>query len=293
MQVAFASPNSPFGGVLLRVKVLTGASPVPGASAASAAGAATVSVTTTKAGSLVYGGACDNRRQTAFTWAAGTAELDDQADTGLGLVEGTWKSAAATIIPGPAAFGTSDGNQSGFRVLAGLEVLPAGTLAEDSSSPASVYGSAGVSSVQTADFTPPAGSLLAAVGTAQGDGGTQTTGTVSGGSLTWTEQIRANPAGAGYVGVWTAYIPVTSPVTLGDRVLMIALTTLAQWAQAGRLPDIAPGQPFWALASQQAELAAAGLATLAPSGTSQPSPVGHYAAGGWPGLGKATANSSP
>jgi len=49
---------------------------------------------------------------------------------------------------------------------------------------------------------------------------------------------------------------------------------------------------FWSDADQMPGLVAAGQAAPVPPGTAYPKPLPHMARG-WPGLGAATANSSP
>lgn len=201
--------GSTANGILLRVKVLTGA--VNGTSQTGATGSVSsgtsgqVSITTTQTGSVVYGAAL-RASTSAPTTNAATTQIDGVPDATHGLWYGTWVSASATGIPGATTFGytaTFTGD------IAGLEVLPAGTITEDSSGPAAVSSTA-AATVTTASFTPPPGSLLVAMVSSDG-GGAQTTMTVSDSSgLSWTEKVPANAAGNGYSGVWIAQVPAAA-----------------------------------------------------------------------------------
>jgi hypothetical protein len=73
---------------------------------------------------------------------------------------------------------------------------------------------------------------------------------------------------------------------------MIALAELSQSSWAGRLPDVAIGQPFWASSRDVPSLIAAGLAENAPPGTVAPPVEPRYTAHGTPGFGAGTSNSS-
>ncbi len=86
--------------------------------------------------------------------------------------------------------------------------------------------------------------------------------------------------------------PDSPRVFTPTTVLMIALTELEQSTQAGRLPEVAAGRPFWAKANQAAELVAAGLAAYAPTGT-QLRPEPPYTVSEVPGFARGTSNASP
>jgi hypothetical protein len=78
----------------------------------------------------------------------------------------------------------------------------------------------------------------------------------------------------------------------GAPVLMIAEVALPLQDQSEALETIQPGAAFWADPDFVAGLVAAGQATIAPPGTPYPRPM-PYTVRGVPGLGAATANSSP
>ena len=190
-------------GTMLRVKVLTGTYALqPGGSAVAGSGSQTVSVTTTRPGSRVYGTVLDNSESTGFTFNAASFGFDAIDDPGNNASYGSFRSAAATVSPGPVSLGTTD-SASGARVLAAVEILPWGTITEDASSPAVAFG-ASASTVTTAPFLPPAGSLLVAMVCAESHLAIRMALSTVG--LAWTEQVAIFPTQS-YAGVWTA--PVT------------------------------------------------------------------------------------
>jgi hypothetical protein len=87
---------------------------------------------------------------------------------------------------------------------------------------------------------------------------------------------------------------MTTPRLPGSPpVLMVAVSLIQQSSQVQALGFVQPGAAFWADGSQAAELAAAGLAVVAPPNTAGPPLVRPYSVNGVPGLGRATQNSSP
>jgi hypothetical protein len=86
--------------------------------------------------------------------------------------------------------------------------------------------------------------------------------------------------------------PSTAIVT-GPPVLMTALAELFQTSWAGRLPNVAPGQSFWANPNDVNQLIAGGLARLWQSGDpAAPPPEPPYTANGIPGVAAGTSNAS-
>jgi hypothetical protein len=73
---------------------------------------------------------------------------------------------------------------------------------------------------------------------------------------------------------------------------MISLQDLSQSAWSGRLPNIPANQPFWASSRDVPSLISAGLAEIAPDGTTAPPNEPAYTAWGSPGFGAGTSNSS-
>ena len=192
-------------GLNLRVMVLTSASlagtPATGSESGTAAHQA--SITTTAAGSLVYGAIADANGHTAFTAAASTTLIDNISDATNNCQYGSCKTTAVTGTPGAVTVGASAPTTHGGGVAL-MEVLASGTITEDASAPA-VATTKTATTITTAAFTPPSGAILVAL--VASDGNAVVTMTVSGGSLTWTERIKANASGDGYAGVWTATAP--------------------------------------------------------------------------------------
>jgi hypothetical protein len=208
MQITAAQSVNTFNGILLTVKALTGI-------AASQAGAGTgtmigsgvkaASVTTTQTGSVVYGAMVNWTNSTAFTANGNSTMIDNVSDGTNGAAYGTCKSASATGSPGATTFGSSAPSTTD-GCAAFLEILPSGTIAEDSSSPPGA-STLSATTVTTNSFTPPGGSLLVAVVASDGLTNDGPTITVSGGSLTWTKQVESTGGSAGNSSVWTASVP--------------------------------------------------------------------------------------
>lgn len=197
-----------FRGCMLRVWVLTGqALAQTGASASSAQGSGAAqqqSITTTQAGSVVFGALETNHGTVNFVALPSTTLTDNVADVSNGAQYGTCKTTAATVTPGAVNVGSSTGGQG---TIALLEILAsAGALAIDASSPAAVTSTA-ASTVTTASFTPPIGSLLVAAFTGEGSGsGAQTASITDSLGLIWNQQSFLSQSGSGFSGLWTAYI---------------------------------------------------------------------------------------
>ena len=224
--VTAAESGTTFNGILLRVRVLTGtAASQAGAATATQAGTAAhqASITTTVTGSQVYG-ALAEVGGTNFTGAAGTTIVDSQVDSSNGGTWGSCKTTSATGTPGATTVGASAPSTAGGCAL--LEILPSGTITEDASSPVTAFTFV-TTTITTASFTPPPGSLLVAMVSA--DASTATTVTVSGGALTWTQQVVSQTTGNLYTGVWTAAVPP-------------AQVTAAP-AQPAPPPPFSPGMP--------------------------------------------------
>ena len=86
--------------------------------------------------------------------------------------------------------------------------------------------------------------------------------------------------------------PDSPQVVVGTRTLLVAMVELKQSTQSGRLPEVAAGQPFWAVTRDTAGLVAAGLAAYAPTGT-QLRPEPPFTVNQVPGLARGTSNPSP
>src|SRR5260221_27671 len=206
--------NGPANGMTLRVFVLTQAATVASIVASggksnsqlTAATSFTQSVTTTQAGSRVYGASAVFPSNSA-TAAALTTVADNVADGVNNAQYVTFKATSLTGTPGATTLGFTVGSASAGP-FAQAEILTAGTLTEDISGPA-VASTTAATAVTTASFTPPGGSLLVALVAADGSTGTETMALsdTSGLGLIWTELSKNNPAGGDYAGVWAAQVP--------------------------------------------------------------------------------------
>lgn len=208
MQVtATNTSSSALNGILLRVLVLNFAA-LAATPAVGSAWAPGGSITTTTAGSRVYGAAAVITTN-PFGAQAGCTLLDNFQDSTNTEGYATFQTTAPTGTPGATTVGTT---VSGSAVFCAMEVLASGgTIGTDASSPASVVNQAGVSA-QTASFSPPT-SLLVALVASKGNAAGVTSATVADTtSLTWTERVNINNNSDGYVGVWTAPATAAAPV---------------------------------------------------------------------------------
>lgn len=210
-------------GASLAVKVLAGAAATQnGATAASDTTAVpNISITPTTTGSWVYGAI--NAYYSGFppyTVSANTVFFLNQPDAGDESVYGLVRSAGYMTAGTPVSIGGSGpAGSSGDFFMSMAEILPASgqVLEEDSSSPAPVWSNAGTS-VTTAQFSPPPGSLLVALVSMNTTGSGDDTIAMSntGTALTWT-QMETDPA-LGIAAVFIAQVPTntSTPVTESD-----------------------------------------------------------------------------
>lgn len=203
--------NNPFNGIFLQVLVLNGAAAAtsqPGGTGHDIVGGCTVPITTTTAGSVIYGAAmCDDAL--AMTFESNSTPFSGALpnpfhDTTNDNYYATWYTAATVTPGGPTNYGCS---ASGAGSACGAEILPNGTITIDASSPAMVETN-NAETIQTASFVPPAGTLLVALVPSDGTGsGVTTMSVTSSPSLTWTELINSNAGDYEYTGVWIAQVP--------------------------------------------------------------------------------------
>src|SRR5258708_6282924 len=185
----------------LRVLVLTGALPAAsqaGATAQASQGSSftpQLAITPTQAGSRVYGSLITGNP--AYTANASTTLVENIADAVNSERYGTCKTTALTGTPGAVTVGSTTPTAANGVAL--LEILTAGTLAEDASAPPVVSTTSAVT-VVTAAFTPPPGSLLVAIVSSDGGGGV-TTMTVSGGGPAPAEKGAGHARAPGRPGV--------------------------------------------------------------------------------------------
>jgi hypothetical protein len=190
--------------MVLRVYVLTGAAAVQsGAAAAQSASAAhQATVTTTVTGSRVYGACVNGAAASPTVVSAATTLADAILDSGHAKDYATCKATSATGTPGATLLGFTDSNNGGIALF---EVLPAGTVTEDASGPA-VVSTTAASTLTTASFTPPDGSLLVALVASNGATSGTVTMALSGGGVTWSAKAEANASNMKYAGVWIAQV---------------------------------------------------------------------------------------
>lgn len=192
-------------GMAILLKVFTGqaASPIGNNTTGATNGTPSLSITPNATGSLIVGA----NLGASGTYTANGATTYEQQVSGAGLEYVHMRSTSTTTASTPVTIG---GTASASSIsIALLEILKGTGLAEDASSPAG-SGFSAVTSMTTAAFAPPVGSLLVLMVTANGNAGVNgihVTDT-SGLGLTWTEQpSKQNGAGNGYSGVWTAQVP--------------------------------------------------------------------------------------
>jgi hypothetical protein len=197
--------GSTANGMAIVLKVITGqaAAPIGITQTATNTTPSLSTGTGVSTGSWVYGANLGD----AGTYTVNGSTTYSQNTTGAGLEYVSMRSTSTMTGGSAVTLGGTAGVNSISICL--LEILAAGTLAEDASSPAPVAYSA-VTTKTTAAFTPPPGSLLvlmaATNGTASHVVGLSVTDT-SGLGLTWTQQVVAHNSGSGYSGIWTAQIP--------------------------------------------------------------------------------------
>lgn len=193
-------------GMLLRVKVLTGAAPASAQTGAAltATFANSGSITTTHADSFVYG-AIQAAAPGSFTAEPLCTLIDNFNETTHSEQYGTFRTTSATGTPGATLVGSSTGDTS-ISDIAAAEILAGGTIAEDSSAPA-VVTSGTLTALTTASFSPPPGSLLVVMVACNGSAASLETMTVTGGGLTWTPLAQAATSSTCYAGVFIAQVP--------------------------------------------------------------------------------------
>ena len=215
-------------GTTLTVKVITGqaASPIGATAESATTTTPELAITPTGTGSRVYGATINGASATAFTAASNTTFTQNVTAYG-GVAEGTFRLTGLTTAGTPVTVGATapSGLASGNCDIALAEILTAGTLAEDASSPAVVNANA--ETVTTASFTPPAGSLLVASAVSNATGSGPVALTITGGGLTWTARsVSGNASGTGYAAVWTAPIPSVAAFTVAQRGNVAAAATV-------------------------------------------------------------------
>jgi hypothetical protein len=189
---ATASGTGSANGTMLAVRVLNGASSTQNGATANSSTitAPKLGITPKDTGSWVYG--------SFFTDVSGltgllasTASILNESDTTNAVSAGACRSASPTTAGTAATYGWSGPTGSSGNFFGALaEIIAAGTIAEDASTPAPVYTASGTA-VTTASFTPPASSVLVAIVGANwtGSGGFTVAVSDSAGAYTWTQLV--------------------------------------------------------------------------------------------------------
>jgi hypothetical protein len=213
---ATASGSGSTNGILLRVAVLDNAATVQTGAATANSDAFTVpdkAITPTATGSLIYGSLVQGASSSTFTAASGTTFSANVSDTTHGAAYGTFRTTSTTTSGTPVTVGaTAPTIPSGEGNIALLEILAAGTLAEDATTPAAVSTTT-AKTITTASFTPPAGTLLVAQVAADYSGSSTVTMAVTDtGGLSWAKVV-ADPIGL--ASVWIAQVPAAAGHAFG------------------------------------------------------------------------------
>lgn len=247
-----ASNSDGSSGIYLQVEVLTSAAEAGGASASISNGSSgTVTLTPNFTGSFIAEAISDSHGgNTAITPAASNtlltvaANTDSFQDTTVGVTVGAeYYSGTVTAGVGVTVGYTNPSSATAAQVAVYEVPASGGIWAEDASTPAWVKTSS-TNTVTTASFTPPGGTVLVAVVSANyaGVGNPTTTLTVSSTpALTWTpRKFSANSTTNGGSAIFTATIPGSGPLLQGppltSRMLPnIPVTKVIQsgWQNAG------------------------------------------------------------
>lgn len=213
--VTAAVTNNTFGGGILQVQTLNNAAIAGTPAVASSSTAFNANITTTTAGSLVFGALANETASTAFT-AEPLCTIINQASINAGGSQGAeFKTTSVTGTPGSTLVGSSTAFPGTYG-MAAMEILASGgTLAVDAANSPAFISSLTTTTPfgPTASFTPAAAAtVLVAMFAITGNfSATTCVATItSSPALTWTEQksvVVAESGTAAYAGVWTAVLP--------------------------------------------------------------------------------------
>ena len=159
-------------------------------------------ITTTTGGSLVVGGATAYPQAT-YTVTAATTGIDNINDNGNTTEYLTCQSAALTGTPGAVTIGWTPAAATN-AACAFYEVLPAGTITTDASTPATVWNSTRTNLI-TEPVNYPAGALLVAIAVTDSGASGVTQMNVTAAGMSWRQVAVASASvGNGHVSVWVA-----------------------------------------------------------------------------------------
>lgn len=213
---AAAAGTQTAAGVALSVRVLTGAAQTQAGATAHNDAMTTPELTLTPAasGSLIMGALANGAAQKFTQQDPATTFYQNVGDASTNEAYCLFRSAAVTAAGVPVTVGATGPGPGGQMLGAAAEIqaAPGQVIAEDPTSPAAVFAAALAAS--TAGFTPPGGSVLVALVSANyNNAGTPTVtmAVTDSTGLTWT-QLAGNLAGQDLTSVWVAgAAPVTPP----------------------------------------------------------------------------------
>lgn len=243
MTVTATESGSAANGILLWVRVITGQNASPIGTIGNSTTAVAKAITPAATGSWVYGAVSDN--QTSLTANGSQTTLQATKLDATNVWGGAaFRSTATTTAATPVTLGIS-GTPAGPG-WAAVEIKAGTGLAEDASSPIAA-STLVASTIASAAFTPPAGSLIVVMAACEAgfSGATGITITNTGG-LTFTQQETGGGGGGNYfAGVWTAVVPSSGP-TLGTPGLALSANALVPSAVTGSVPLGVPSLAFTA-----------------------------------------------
>jgi hypothetical protein len=201
-------------GIVLDVRVVTGAAAVQNGKTGSSATITTpqLAITPNATGSWVYVSIDAFGNASTLTANAATTLRENVDQSGNPTTYGTGRTTSTTTAATPVTVGASapTGYSADAVQLALAEILaaPGATLAEDASTPAVAYTTA-AETVTTGSFSPPPGSLLVAIvaPNSTGAAGIQTITVSDSSGLTWTPLVVISSSGDSANGIWVAVVP--------------------------------------------------------------------------------------
>jgi hypothetical protein len=201
--------------MVMRVIVLRNpnASPLGATATQSAAAAHEVNLTTTVTRSITLG-ACTNGTNSTMAAVGQTAFYDNVVDNTNICAYGTF-TGGVTSTTSTELLGTNGSFQGGCAA-AEFKPLSGDFLYQDSSAPPS-KSTTSATALTTASFSPPAGSLLVCLVSANGSFGNAVSMAITDSqSLSWTAAAQADAVTMCYAGVFYAVVPaVGTPYALG------------------------------------------------------------------------------
>jgi hypothetical protein len=270
-----------FNGILLSVRVLTGADAAASQAGATASGRANeLAITTTQAGSWVAGGISDPSGATWSSPTAATSQVDQVQDTTNGCTYITIGSASATGTPGSATYGYASPvitDSSVAFTLAEILKAPGQSIAQDASTPGAA-STDNATTVTTGSFSPPSGSLLVAQVASDSNDTSVTIDITDSAGLTWHQLVYDTGGAFMASGVWVA----DSPSSGGGATVPGVPATASSGAPAG---TVTSGATITGAAATSSALAPAGSASAGAtipgpaSGATSSAPSGSATAG--------------